>query len=174
MIIQFRPVMLFIVSFVKPQIVSQSRSTTFSNVAKTSFRKPIIRSSFHICSIGFISGVYGGVKQFNIVRNLELFWFMPTSSVAAQQDQIIRVLLWQPFKKYVHAIGIAIWHYQKEGVPRHWFNGSVCIPIFTNVMTWYRWPGSFFAPAVLWFIDPAKSGFILEHQTNCFAGGKLF
>ena len=39
--------MLFIVSEVKVQMVSQSRSTTFSKVANTSLRKPVIRSSFH-------------------------------------------------------------------------------------------------------------------------------
>ena len=55
--------MLFIVSEVKVQMVSQSRSTTFSKVANTSLRKPVIRSSFQICSMGFISGVYGGMKN---------------------------------------------------------------------------------------------------------------
>ena len=45
------------------QIDSQRRSTTFSSVANTSFRKPIRRSSFQICSMGFISGVYGGRKN---------------------------------------------------------------------------------------------------------------
>ena len=61
LIIQLRRVMLFIVSEVKVQMISQSRSTTFSKVANTSLRKPVIRSSFHICSMGFISGVYGGM-----------------------------------------------------------------------------------------------------------------
>ena len=45
----------------KEQIVSHRRSTTFSNVAKTSLRNPRFRISFHICSMGFISGVYGGM-----------------------------------------------------------------------------------------------------------------
>ena len=42
-------------------IVSPRRSTTFSSVWKTSLRKPWVRSSRQICSIGFISGVYGGM-----------------------------------------------------------------------------------------------------------------
>ena len=45
----------------KEQMVSHRRSTTFSNVEKTSLRKPRFRISFQICSIGFISGVYGGM-----------------------------------------------------------------------------------------------------------------
>ena len=50
--------MLKMVLGVSEQMVSQRRSTTFSKVAKTSFRKPRFRISFQICSIGFISGVY--------------------------------------------------------------------------------------------------------------------
>ena len=61
--IQERAVMLWMVSVDKAQMVSQRRSTTLSNVAKISLRKPILRSSFQICSIGFISGVYGGIKN---------------------------------------------------------------------------------------------------------------
>ena len=44
-------------------MVSQSLSTTFSKVANISFRKPSLRSSFQICSIEFISGVYGGISK---------------------------------------------------------------------------------------------------------------
>ena len=59
--IQSRNVTLRMSSSVKEQIVAQRRSTTFSSVGKTSFRNPIRRSSRQICSIGFISGVYGGI-----------------------------------------------------------------------------------------------------------------
>ena len=65
--------MLKMVLGVSEQIVSQRRSTTFSKVAKTSFRKPRFRISFQICSIGFISGVYGGIWKSTI--------FSGTSSV---------------------------------------------------------------------------------------------
>ena len=58
---------------VSEQMVSQRRSTTFSKVAKTLFRKPRFRISFQICSIGFISGVYGGIWKSTI--------FSGTSSV---------------------------------------------------------------------------------------------
>ena len=61
LIIQSLPVMLEMALLDKEQIVSHRRSTTFSNVAKTSLRNPRFRISFHICSMGFISGVYGGM-----------------------------------------------------------------------------------------------------------------
>ena len=47
----------------KEQMVSHKRSTTLSKVAKTSFRNPRLRISFQICSMGFISGVYGGMGK---------------------------------------------------------------------------------------------------------------
>ena len=50
-----------IVSADRLLIVTHNRSTTFSNVWKTSFRNPFVLISLHICSIGFISGVYGGM-----------------------------------------------------------------------------------------------------------------
>ena len=61
--IQERAVILWMVLEVSAQIVSQRRSTTLSSVANISLRNPILRSSFQICSIGFISGVYGGMKN---------------------------------------------------------------------------------------------------------------
>ena len=57
------PVTLRMVWAERRQIHRQRRSTAFPNVANTSFRKPIRRSSFQICSTGFISGVYGGRKN---------------------------------------------------------------------------------------------------------------
>jgi len=59
--IQLRPVMLLTNSLDKERMETQSLSTTFSRVGKISFRKPDFLISFHICSIGFISGVYGGI-----------------------------------------------------------------------------------------------------------------
>ena len=58
--------MLLITSLVRERIVSQRRSITFSRVGKISFLKPLLRISFQICSIGFISGVYGGIKKRNM------------------------------------------------------------------------------------------------------------
>lgn len=45
----------------KEQMVSHKRLTTNSRVANTSLRNPRFRISFQICSMGFISGVYGGM-----------------------------------------------------------------------------------------------------------------
>ena len=64
--IQSRLVILLMVSWDKEQMVSESRSTTFASVEKTSFLKPRLRISFQICSIGFISGVYGGKEKISI------------------------------------------------------------------------------------------------------------
>lgn len=60
-IIHCLPVMLEMTWLDNVQMVSHKRSTTFSRVAKISLRNPRLRISFQICSIGFISGVYGGI-----------------------------------------------------------------------------------------------------------------
>ena len=61
------------VSLDKEQIVSQSLSTTFWSDLNTSFLKPRFLISFHICSIGFISGVYGGIKTSSIFMEWPTF-----------------------------------------------------------------------------------------------------
>ena len=55
--IQLLCVILLTVSRERLQIVSHSRSTTFSKVLNAILGKPFSRISSHICSIGFISGV---------------------------------------------------------------------------------------------------------------------
>ena len=60
-IIHSLPVMLEMTWLDNVQMVSHKRSTTFSRVAKISLRNPRLRISFQICSIGFISGVHGGI-----------------------------------------------------------------------------------------------------------------
>ena len=92
--IQERPVILLIVYEVNEHIVSQRRFTTCSKVAKTSFLKPILRISFHICSIGFISGVYGGIK------NRIIFWgtskvLVLCQAAPSQQRRIISSLYFE-------------------------------------------------------------------------------
>ena len=56
------PVMLWMTVADRFLITSHKRSITFSNVWKASFLNPRLRISSQICSIGFISGVYGGMK----------------------------------------------------------------------------------------------------------------
>ena len=62
------PVMLWMMEAGRFLITSHKRSITFSNVWKASFLKPRLRISFQICSIGFISGVYGGMKA-RVIRS---------------------------------------------------------------------------------------------------------
>lgn len=61
--IHFRPVMLLTISFVIMQMVSQRRFITSSSELNTSFLNPIERICFQICSMWFISGVYGGMER---------------------------------------------------------------------------------------------------------------
>ena len=105
------------------------------------------------------------VKQLYVFRDMKLVRLVPCCTITTQQDQIIRVLLGQFLEKYVHTSRIAIRHNKKTGASRYWFNSSVCIPIFTNVMARYRWTNALFTPAVFGLIDSSESCFILEHKS---------
>lgn len=96
---------------------------------------------------------------------MKLVRLVSCCTITTQQDQIIRVLLGQFLEKYVHTSRIAIRHNKKTGASRYWFNSSVCIPIFTNVMARYRWTNALFTPAVFGLIDSSESCFILEHKS---------
>ena len=63
--------MLFISADDRSLMTSHNRSMTFSSVWNTSFLKPRFRISFHICSMGFISGVYGGMKKSSILSGTQ-------------------------------------------------------------------------------------------------------
>ena len=158
--------MLFIVSEVKVQMVSQSRSTTFSKEANTSLRKPRDSKFFPYLLDGIhLRRIRWNVKQLYVFRDMKLVRLVPCCTITTQQDQIIRVLLGQFLEKYVHTSRIAIRHNKKTGASRYWFNISVCIPIFTNVMARYRWTNALFTPAVFGLIDSSESCFILEHKS---------
>lgn len=96
---------------------------------------------------------------------MKLVRLVPCCTITTQQNQIIRVLLGQFLKKYVHTSRIAIRHNKKTGASRYWFNSSVCIPIFTNVMERHRWTNALFPPAVFGLIDSSEFCFILEHKS---------
>ena len=55
--------MLLTISVVNKHMVSHKRSITAESESNTSFLNPIERICFQICSIGFISGVYGGMER---------------------------------------------------------------------------------------------------------------
>ena len=105
------------------------------------------------------------VKQLYVFRDMKLVRLVPCCTITTQQDQIIRVLLGQFLEKYVHTSRIAIRNNKKTGASRYWFNSSVCIPIFANVMARYRWTNALFTPAVFGLIDSSESCFILEHKS---------
>ncbi len=76
--------MFLITSWERLQTAPQRRITTFSSVTKISFLNPRRRSPFHICSIGYISGVYGGIKNRRIFSGMQR---MPDLCQAAPSQQ---------------------------------------------------------------------------------------
>ena len=148
--IHCRRVILMIVFFERWRIVSQRRFTTFSNVAKTSFRKPCVRSSRQICSIGFISGVYGGIWNRTILSGSS----NPADLCHAAPSQQRRIISSLYFSDSC---------FQKETFTRHRLNCTINIAIFANMVAWNARTLTFFAPATLCFVNTSKSCFVLEH-----------
>lgn len=123
--IHLRPVILLIISFVTIQMVSQRRFITSSSELNTSFLNPIEQICFQTCSMGFISGVYGGIERsciFSGQRNAfdlchaapshtnriisseycsesfqEIYWYIPYRNSASSKRNFLRsgVLLLQ-------------------------------------------------------------------------------
>ena len=104
--------------------------------------------------------------QMNICRYDQSVCFVPCCAVTNKKYFIIRIFLGKLLQKYVHANGIAVWHDKEKRVSCHWFDRSVGVAIFTNMMTRNIWTISFPAPAVFGLIYPSESGFILKHQAN--------
>ena len=151
-------------------ITSHRRSITFSSVLKTSFRNPLLRISFQICSMGFISGVYGGMKiQRDLSRNNQSICLVPHGPVTHQQYLILRVCPGQFRQENIHAVCVAVRKNQKETFPVLRLYCSICVAVFTNMMTWNGWPFPFPAPAALWFIDSSEAGLILKHHPHVSA-----
>ena len=143
----------------KPIYYLLQSSKHFITEARDSELFPYLLDGIHLRRIRW------NVKQLYVFRDMKLVRLVPCCTITTQQDQIIRVLLGQFLKKYVHTSRIAIRHNKKTGASRYWFNSSVCIPIFTNVMARYRWTNALFTPAVFGLVDSSESCFILEHKS---------
>ena len=143
----------------KPIYYLLQSSKHFITEARDSEFFPYLLDGIHLRRIRW------NVKQLYVFRDMKLVRLVPCCTITTQQNQIIRVLLGQFLKKYVHTSRIAIRHNKKTGASRYWFNSSVCIPIFTNVMARYRWTNALFTPAVFGLIDSSESCFILEHKS---------
>ena len=151
----------------KEQMVSHRRSTTFSNVAKTSLRNPRFRISFQICSMGFISGVYGGMwKRIMFSGNCR-----PPDWCHAAPSQQSNMMSSEyrsdnSFQKDVHAHCIAIRHDKKASLTGQRLYRSVGIAILSDMVTGYAGAYPFLTPAVFRPVYPSKSSLILKHQAD--------
>ena len=90
------------VSLDREQIILHRRSTTLLRVWKIPFLKPRLRISFRICSIEFISGVYGGSGKISILvgisRPLDLCQTAPSATIR-MKSYVLSVLFPYQFQK---------------------------------------------------------------------------
>ena len=162
--------MLEMVCLASAEIVSQSLSMTLVRLAKTSLRKPHLRISFQICSIGFISGVYGGMWNSTIFSGISS---VPDLCHAApsQHSRMISsgYSLDSPMQKHIHTHRIAPEQHQKATISCPGVHSSEGIVILPDMVTGHTWTDTILAPAMFRLVDPSKSCFILEHQADIFA-----
>ncbi len=91
---------------------------------------------------------------------------MPDSSITAEKNHIVGILLREFFEKDVHADRIAAGHDQKAGTSCKRFHGTIYIPVLTNMAARHRWTDAFPAPAVFGLVNPPKASLILKHETE--------
>lgn len=149
------------------QMVSQRRRTTFSREVKISFLNPRRRSSFHTYLFDWIhlGRIWRNTKEAYVFRNAESAGLMPGGTVAAKENDVVRILLCQEAQKEIHANCITVWHNQEAALPGGRLYSPIGITIFPDVMTGNRWTDTLWAPAIFGLVDSPKACFILEHQT---------
>ncbi len=99
---------------------------------------------------------------------------MPCRTVAAKQNNIVLKFFGQFPQKYIGTGCITPWKYQEKAIPRQRVHRAIGVSVFSNVLTGYCRPNTFFTPTILGLIDSAKSSFILKHQPHRSPCGKLF
>ncbi len=93
---------------------------------------------------------------------------MPSSAITAQQDHVLRILFGKLFEKHIHTYRVAIRQNQKTGFSGQRLHRAIGIPVFSDIMAGNAGTSFSLAPAIFWFVDPAKSSLILKHQPDFF------
>ena len=109
--------------------------------------------------------IWRNIKDVYVFRNAETAGLVPSGTVAAKENDVVRILLCQETQKEIHANCITVWHNQEAALPGGWLYSPIGITIFSDVMTGNRWTDTLWAPAIFGLVDPPKACFILEHQT---------
>ena len=117
--------------------------------------------------------VWRNKKQTYVFRNTESARLMPSSTIAAKKDHIIRILICQLGQEEIHTRCIAVRHDQETRFPRKWLYCAIHVTILPDVMAGNRRPSSFLAPAIFRLVDPPKACLILKHEPYMTSCGKL-
>ena len=106
--------MLLTISVVNKHMVSHKRSITAESESNTSFLNPIERICFQICSIGFISGVYGGMERSCIFSGQRNAFDLCHAAPSHTNRIISSGYCSEGFSRNIGTFCIAIRHRQKE------------------------------------------------------------
>ena len=89
---------------------------------------------------------------------------MPRSTIAAKQNDIIRILLRQVLEEKIHTHCVALRHDKKTTIACERLYCSKGITILPYMVAGNTRTAPFLAPTVFRFVDSSKPCFILKHQ----------
>ena len=160
--------MLLTISVVNKHMVSHKRSITAEIESNTSFLNPIERICFQICSIGFISGVYGGIERSCIFSGQRNAFDLCHAAPSHTNRIISSGYCSESFSRNILVHSVSQFGIVKKKLLRLEVLLPKRIAVFPYVMTRHRWPLSSRTPASFRLIDPPKPCFIFKHQPDGF------
>ena len=113
-----------------------------------------------------LRGMRGNLKQYDIVRYVQVMGSMPRRAVAQKENDVVGVLLSQPFEKQTHALGIVTGKNQEERVAGQRVRRAVNIDIFPDALTGDARTDAGRTPTVFGDVDPTERRLVLNHQPD--------
>ena len=105
-------------------------------------------------------------NNLDIIGEFKAFCRMPCRSIRHKNNIIFRILRRQFVKKDIHTNRITVRQNEKKRITSMGINSSICIAVFTNMVTRHTWPNPFATPAKSGLVDASEARLILKHQTN--------
>ena len=158
--------MLFIKSPVSKLMVSHNLSTTAFRLLNMMLPNPICLICFQICSMGFISGVYGGICVITIFSGIfSLFDLCHTAPSHTKIKMSLQKYSDSSFKKTFMFSVLQFGKTKKKAFSRKRFYWTKGIPVLSYMMAGNTRSNIIITPAVFRFINSSKTCFILKHYS---------
>ena len=113
-----------------------------------------------------LRGMRRNLKQYDIVRYVQVMGSMPRRAVAQEKNDVVGVLLSQPFEKQTHALSIVTGKNQEERFAGQRVRRAVNIDVFPDALTGDARADAGRTPTVFGDVDPTERRLVLNHQPD--------